>query len=111
MMNHKKMVIVCLICVSLIVVGFVVWFSENEAERKAELYMRTFEEMGCSVEEYPFSTSHTFGTVKLAFFSDFRSFASQEEIELIYCDHEINALYFYHPIEDYKVELVVFYYS
>jgi outer membrane lipoprotein-sorting protein len=111
MMNHKKMIIFYLICVSLIVIGFFVWFSENEAERKAQEYMKTFEEMGCSVEEYPFSTSHTTGTLKLAFFSDFRSFATQNEIERIYCDHEINALYFYHPIQEYKVEIVVFYYS
>jgi outer membrane lipoprotein-sorting protein len=111
MMNHKKMVIVCLISVSLIVTGFFVWFSENEAERKAQEYMKTFEEMGCSVEEYPFSTSHTNGTLKLAYFSDFRSFADQKNIERVYCDHEINALYFYHPIQDYNVEIVVFYYG
>jgi hypothetical protein len=111
MMNHKKLIIVCLICVSLTFIGFFIWFSENEAEKKAQIYMNTFEEMGFSVEEYPFSTSHTTGTLKLAFFSDFRSFATQNEIERIYCDHEINALYFYHPIQDYKVELVVFYYS
>jgi hypothetical protein len=111
MMNHKKRIAVCLISISFILVGFFVWFSENEAERKAQEYMKTFQEMGCSVEEYPFSTSHTFGTLKLAFFSDFRSFATQNEIERIYCDHEINALYFYHPIEEYKVEIVVFYYS
>jgi len=111
MMNHKKVIIFCLICVSLIVIGFFVWFSENEAERKAQEYMKTFEEMGCSVEEYPFSTSHTTGTLKITFFSDFKSFATQNEIERIYCDHEINALYFYHPIQDYKVEIVIFYYS
>jgi hypothetical protein len=73
--------------------------------------MKTFEEMGCSVEEYPFSTSHTTGTLNLASFNDFRNFAIQEKIERIYCDHEINALYFYHPIQDYNVEIVVFYYG
>ena len=111
MMNHKKLIIVCLICVSLIVTGFFVWFSENEAEIKAQEYMKTFEEMGFIVEEYPFSTSHTTGTSKLAFFSDFRNFATQNEIERIYCDHEINVLYFYHPIQEYKVEIVFFYYN
>ena len=111
MMNHKKLIIVFLICVSLIVMGFFVWFSENEAEIKAQEYMKTFEEMGLSVEECPFSISHTTGTLKLASFSDFQSFAAQNEIERIYCDHEINVLYFYHPIQEYKVEIVVFYYS
>jgi hypothetical protein len=111
MMNHKKLIIVCLICVSLIFIGFFVWFSENEAEKKAQIYMKTFEEMGLSVEECPFSTSHTTGTLKLAFFSDFRSFVAQNDIESIYCDHEINALYFYYPTQEYKVELVVFYYN
>ena len=111
MMNHKKMIIVCLVCVPLLLVGLFVLFSENEAERKAQEYMKTFEEMGCTVEEYTFSTSHTTGTLKLDFFSDFRNFATQNEIERIYCDHEINALYFYHPIQEYKVEIVVFYYS
>ena len=110
-MNHKKLIIVCLICFSLIFLGFLVWFSENEAERKAHEYMQAFKEMGCTVEEYPFSSSHTTGTLKLAFFSDFRSFVTQNEIERIYCDHEINALYFYHPIQEYNVEIVVFYYS
>ena len=111
MMNHKKVIMICLICVSFIVVGFFVWFSENEAERKAQEYMKTFEEMGCSVEEYPFSTSHTTGMLKLAYFSDFQSFATQEKIERIYCDHENNVLYFYHPIQEYKVETVFFYYN
>lgn len=110
-MNHKKMIIVCLICISLIAIGFFIWFSENEAERKAQEYIKIFEETGCSVEEFPFSTSHTTGTLKLAFFSDFQSFATQEEIERIYCDHDINALYFYHRIQDYQVQIVVFYYN
>ena len=111
MINHKKFIIICSICVSLTVIGFFVLFSENDAERKAQEYMKTFEEMGCSVEEYPFSISHTTGTLTLASFSDFQSFATQEKIERIYCDHEINALYFYHPIQENKVELIVYRYS
>lgn len=110
-MNHKKLIIVCSIFVSLLFIGFFVWFSENEAERKAREYIHIFEEMGCTVEECPFSTSHTTGTLRLDLFSDFRSFATQNEIERIYCDQQINALYFYHPIQEYKVEIVVFYYS
>ncbi len=62
MMYHKKLIIVCSICVSLIVIGFYIWFSENEAETKAQEYMQIFEEMGCTVEEFPFSTSDTTGT-------------------------------------------------
>ena len=107
-MNNRRTVILSLICVILITVGFLFWFSKLDAENKTQTYIQSLEESGCIVEDYHFSDSHVAGTLNMYLFSDFRSFAMQEGIDHIYCDREMYALYFFHPIEAVKIEIIVF---
>ena len=79
--------------------------------QKLQGYLERFEKMGCAVEEYPLSDFHVDGTVRIHFFSDFRSFAMQEGIDQIYFDRGIHALYFLRPIPSDGKEANVFYYK
>lgn len=107
-MNNRRLAILSLIGIILVTAGFLFWLSELDTEKRTQEYIQTLEELGCIVEEYPFSDSHVEGVIKMYFFSDFRSFAMQEEIDQIYCDRETHSLYFFHPIQDVKVEIIVF---
>ena len=109
-MKKCRLVIFSLISIVLIMVGLFFWFSEFASEQRSQDYIETLEKLGCIIEEYPFSDSHVTGQLKINYFSDFRSIAMQEEVVQIYCDRGINALYFFHRIQDMKVEIVVFYY-
>jgi hypothetical protein len=51
------------------------------------------------------------GSVRIHFFSDFRSFAKQEDIDHIYFDRGIRALYFLHNVAEDRVEANIFHYK
>lgn len=109
-MNKRKIVIFSLIVISAITVGILYWYSELAAENRANEYIHSLKEAGCIVEEYPFSDSHVLGVVKMYSFGDFHSFAMLKEIGNIYCDRATNSLYFFHNIQDVKVEIILFNY-
>lgn len=108
-MKNLKLVIISLIIIAIIFFGFY-WISEINSEKKLKDYIFSLEQLNCSVEEYPFSDSHVAGVLKIYYFSDFQSYAIQEKIDHIYCDRQMNTLYFFHPVGNNKVEIIFFNY-
>ena len=111
-MNGRKLIILSfsLICLALIIGGFLYWYSEQLAEQKLQDYIKRLEDLGFTTEEHSLADFHVDGVVGIHFFGDFRSFAQQEGIAHIYFDRGIHGLYFLNPIGDI-VEAIVFYHK
>ena len=111
-MNKRKLIILSfsLICLVLIIGGFLYRYSEQLGEEKLQDYIKRLEDAGFTVEEHSLADFHVDDIVSIHFFGDFRSFAKQEAISHIYFDKGIHALYFLYPIGD-RVEANVFYYK
>jgi len=86
------------------------WRSEGWAEQKLQDYLKRLDDAGFTTEEHSLADFHVNGTVRIYFFSDFHSYASQEGISRIYYDRKVYALYFLRPIEG-GTEANTFYYK
>lgn len=85
-MKNQRIVIIIIISIVLISSGIIFWFSEIESNKRLQSYKLALEQSNCLVEEYPFSDSDVASTEKIYYFSDFQSFAIQEEIDHIFWD-------------------------
>lgn len=112
-MNKRRIFIFSfsLICAIIITVGLLFWYSEQWAEQKLQDYIRRLKDEGFTTEEHSLADFHVDGVVRIHFFGDFRSFARQEELDNIYFDRGIHALYFLRPMLGDGVEANVFYYK
>ena len=112
-MNKRRLFILSffIICIVLITVGLLYWYSEQRAEQKLQDYIRRLRDKGLTTEERSLADFHVDGSVRIHFFGDFRSFAKQEGIDHIYFDRGIHALYFLHYKTEDTVEANVFYYK
>lgn len=111
-MNKRRLIILSfsLICLVLIIGGFLYRYSEQLAEEKLQDYIKRLKDAGFDVEEHSLADFHVDGIVRIHFFGDFRSFAKQEAISDIYFDKGLHALFFLRSIGD-RVEANVFYYT
>ena len=112
-MNKRRLFILSffVICIVSITVGLLYWYSEQWAEQKLQDYIRRLKDEGFTTEEHSLADFHVDGVVRIHFFGDFRSFARQEELDNIYFDRGIHALYFLRPMLGDGVEANVFYYK
>ena len=112
-MNKRRLFILSfsIVCVVIIAVGLLYWYSEQVAEQKLQDYIRRLEDEGFTTEEHSLADFDVDGVVKIHFFGDFRSFARQEGIDHIYFDKRIHALYFLRPILEDEVEANIFRYK
>jgi len=92
-------------------VGLLYWYSEQVAEQKLQDYIRRLKDEGFTTEEHSLADFDVDDVVKHHFFGDFRSFARQEDIDHIYFDRKIHALYFLRPIREDGVEANIFRYK
>jgi uncharacterized membrane protein len=111
-LNKRRLLILSssLICIVIVTVGLLFWYSEQQAEQKLQDYIRRLEEEGFTIEEHSLSDVHVDGVVGIHFFGDFRSIAKQAGIDQISFDRGTHALYFVRPIIGDGVEANVFYY-
>jgi hypothetical protein len=111
-LKKRRLVILsfAIICVALIVGGLLYWQLEQWAEQKLQEYIRRLEDSGFTIQEHSLADFHINDTIRIHFFSDFRSYAEQEGINHIYYDRRIYALYFLRPTEE-GLEANVFYYK
>jgi hypothetical protein len=117
LVNRRVLVLfsVSLICFVLFVGGvfiFLSWYSEQVLEN-LKSYATRLEDNGFIVEPKPLSEFHVDTEQEWYEFSDFRSFAKQENVSTIYVDHGIKGLYYLTPISPINDGLVanVFYYN
>jgi len=112
-LNRRRLIILSfsLICLVLIIGGFLYWQFEQWAEQKLQDYIERLEDLGYTTEEHSLTDFHVDGSVKIPFFGDFRSFARQEDIDHIYFDRGIHALYFLHNVTEDRVEANIFHYK
>jgi len=111
-LNRRRLIILSfsLICLALIIGGFLYWQFEQWAEQKLQDYIERLEDLGYTPDEYSLAVFHVDGVVGIHFFGDFRSYAKQEDIDHIYFDRGIHCLYFLNPIGD-RLEATIFYYK
>ena len=112
-MNKRRLFILSfsIVCVVIIAVGLLYWFSELVVEKKLQDYIERLEKRGYTVEEHSLSDFHVDDSVRIRKFSDFTQGASFENKEYIYFDRKIHALYFLSPIQGDGIEAIVFYYK
>jgi len=112
-LNRRRLIILSfsLICLVLIIGGFLYWQFEQWAEQKLQDYIEKLEDLGYTTEEHSLTDFHVDDEVRIHFFGDFRSYAKQQGINHIYFDRGIHALYFLNPITGDRIEANIFYYK
>ena len=85
-----------LVCLGLIIGGLWYWYSEQWAEQRLQEYIRRLEDSGFTTEKYSLADFHVDAVVRIHFFGDFHSYAEQEDVNHVYFDRGIYALYFLH---------------
>jgi len=109
---NKRTVLIILFSVFIVcIAGILVYcYLENLAEERLKDYIMRLEKDGFTIEECHLADFNVEGVVQIHFFGDFKDFAQRENVEYIYLDRKIKALFFLHPINN-RVEAVVFYYA
>lgn len=98
-MNKRKLFILSfsVVCVVIIAVGLLYWWSEQVAEQKLQECITSLKEEGdYIIEEHPFSDFHIDPdhVLKERDFTDFHQAVSISGIDHIYYDRGIHVLYF-----------------
>lgn len=111
-MTKGTLIIVSLlsVCLALIIGGILYWHYEQLTEQKLEEYIKRLEGSGFTVEERSLAGFNVDSVFEWHFFGDFRSYAIQEGVGVIYLDREICALYFLHSTFEGSIEAEIFYY-
>ena len=106
---------VSLICFVVLVGGvfiFLSWYSEQVLENLKSFATR-LEDDGFTVEPKPLSEFHVDTEQEWQWFSDFRSYAKQEDVTTIYYDQSIKGLYYLTPVSPTNdgIAANIFYYD
>jgi len=118
-LNKRRLIILSfsLICLALIIGGFVYWLSgklaqqkEQWAEQKLQEYIgRLKDDYDYIFEERSLTEFHKDDVLEVYWFSDFRSIARHVNASYIYVDREIQCLYFLSGVSGENAN--VFYYN
>lgn len=113
-LSKRRLIILASSLISLaLIVGVLLYIglnSEGWAEQRLQDYIGRLEDSGFAAQEHSLADFHVNGTVRIQFFSDFRSIAEQEGINHIYYDRKIYALYFLRSTQ-VGTEANIFYYK
>jgi len=106
---------VSLTCVVLVAGGVFIfwsWYSEQTLEN-LESYSTRLEDDGFTVEVKPLTELHVDTEQEWYWFSDFRSYAKQEDVANIYIDYGRKGLYYLTPVSptDDRIVANIFYYN
>ena len=117
LVNRRVLILlsVSLICFVVLVGGvfiFLSWYSEQVLENLKSSATR-LEDDGFTVEPKPLSEFHMDAEQEWYWFSDFRSYAKQEDATIIYYDQGIKGLYYLTPMNptDDRIVANIFYYN
>jgi hypothetical protein len=111
-LNKRKIIILSfsLVCLVLIVGGVLYWYSEQWAEQRLQEYIGRLEGLDCVTEEHSLADFQVDAISRIHYFSDFHSYAEQKDVNKVYYDRGIRALYFLHSsIEDETVAEIFYY--
>jgi len=111
-LNKRKIIILSfsLVCLALIVGGVLYWYSEQWAEQRLQEYIGRLEDLDFITEEQSLADFQVDAVLRIHYFSDFHSYAEQKDVNKVYYDRGIHALYFLHPsIEDGTVAEIFHY--
>ncbi len=111
-MTKRKLIILSfsLVCLALIVGGVLYWYSEQWAEQILQEYIGRLEDLDFTTEEQSLGDFQVDAVLRIYYFSDFHSYAEQKDVNKVYYDRGIHALYFLHPsIEDGTVAEIFYY--
>jgi hypothetical protein len=90
--------------------GVLCWYSEQWAEQRLQEYVGRLEDLDFKTEEQSLADFHVNAVAEIHYFSDFHSYAEQKDVNKVYYDRGIHALYFLHPsIEDGTVAEIFYY--
>jgi len=112
-LNKRVVIILSLvICIALIIGGFVFWkfMASWSSGPELEWCIERLEDEGYTIEERPLTELHVDDVVEVHWFSDFRGIARKENVSYIYIDQEIQALYFLSEPPGGGTEANVYYY-
>ena len=110
-MNRRRLFILSffIVCIVIIAVGLLYWYSEQRAEQKLQFYITKLEKR-FTVKEDSLSDFDVDNSVKEGLYNDFTLEADCEGIGHIYFDRKIHALYFLEADGD-RVEAHIFNYK
>jgi len=111
-LNKRKLIILSfsLMCLALIVGGVLYSYSEQWAEQRLQEYIGRLEDLDFTTEEQSLADFQVDAVAEIHYFSDFHSYAEQKDVNKVYYDRGIHALYFLHPsIEDETVAEIFYY--
>jgi len=109
--NKRRLFILSfsIVCVAIIAVGLLYWYSEQVAEQKLlECITSLNREGDYIIEEHPLSDFHVDHVHKIWDFTDFHQDASISDIHHVYYDRGIHVLYF---LRGHGIEATVFNYK
>ena len=118
LVNRRVLILlsVSLTCLVLVAGGVFIfwsWYSEQALENLKGYAARLEEDDGFTVEPKPLSEFHVDTNQEWQWFSDFRSYAKQEDVTTIYYDQTIKGLYYLTPVSPTNDGIVanIFYYD
>ena len=111
-MNKRRLFLLffSIVSIALIAAGLFYWAYGQWAELNLRGYIERLEKRGYYVEEHSLSDFHVDDSQRVKF-SDFTFEADFQEIDYIYFERRIHALYFLIPIQGHGMKAIVFYYK
>lgn len=87
------------------------WYSEQWAEQRLQEYIGRLEDLDFTTEKHSLADFQVDVILRIHYFGDFRSYAIQEDVNHIYFDRGIHALYFLLSSAENRVEANILYYK
>ncbi|RLI19800.1 hypothetical protein DRO54_07670 [Candidatus Bathyarchaeota archaeon] len=110
MSKRKFFMYLLMVCLILVIIWAFYLYSEQLAEQRLQDCIKRLKESGFIVEERSLSSFNVNSEFKWHYFSDFRKYALQENVKIIYFDRNMHALYFL--LNSTKgIEAEIFYYK
>ena len=110
-MSKRKLFMYLLVaCLILVIIWAFHLYSEQMAEQRLQDYIKRLKELGFTVEECPLSSFSVNSEFIWHYFGDFREYALQENVKVIYLDRNTHVLYFLINSTE-GIEAEIFYYK
>jgi len=89
-----------LLCVTIVAIGLLYWYSEQLSEQKLQFYIRRLENMDITVEEQPLQGFSEDEISTFIFWNDFSMEIEILQVDHVYNDRGRHLLYFIYPKGD-----------